>query len=606
VTEAEEKSTDERADRSKGEGSEDESSSQEGSDEAATEALEAPEIEAPESRENLLVPDVERWPLDPDKPIIELEDVHKSFGDNDVLCGLDLEIRPGEITVIIGASASGKSVLIKHMNGLLVPDSGHVRLFGKDTRELGDVALDRLRKRVGTLFQNYALFDSMTVVENVAFPLVENKVMDRGEARELASELLEDLGLGDSLDLYPSSLSGGMKKRVSLARSIITNPEVVLFDEPTTGLDPIMMEFVDELIQRITREYHLTAVIISHDMASTFRLADSIAVLHGGQIIAHDTPDVIREMDDERVSRLIGGSDKTDIDMSVGEGELELEGIEEEAAVIVRGVHKSFGDKHVLRGVDMTVPAERVTVLIGGSGSGKSVLMKHILGIFRPDEGFIEVMGRDLSEMSDRELREMRSTMGMLFQHAALFDSMSVLENVAFPLVERREVGRSEAHERARKIIEDLKLTGVIDRTPPEISNGQQKRASLARALITEPRMIIYDEPTTGQDPIMCSYVDDMITEVQEKFEVTSLVISHDMSQTFRIGDHVAMLYHGEIIAEGSPRELLYSEDERVRDFIFAAEVAEGGEEERDVEQMREELEDQLDAEEETAEPASA
>ena len=253
-----------------------------------------------DTRENLLVPNVERWPIDRDEPIIRLENVHKSFGDNTVIDGLDLDIATGEITVIIGASGSGKSVLIKLMNGLLIPDEGRVLLFGKDTRELSDVALDRVRKRIGTLFQNYALFDSMNVVENVAFPLVENKAMSRAEAHQLSSELLTELGLGDALQVYPASLSGGMKKRVSLARAIVSNPEVVLFDEPTTGLDPIMMEFVDNMILEMTNRYGLTNVVISHDMASTMRLADSIAVLHGGQIIAHAAPREIRTSDDER------------------------------------------------------------------------------------------------------------------------------------------------------------------------------------------------------------------------------------------------------------------------------------------------------------------
>ena len=258
-------------------------------------------------RTNHLVPDAEPWPLDSDEPIIALEEVHKSFEHEEVLKGLSLEITPGEITVIIGASGSGKSVLIKHMNGLLKPDEGEVRLFGESRTDIPAQQLVRLRKRIGTLFQNYALFDSMSVLKNVTFPLVENNAMGEEEANEHARQLLEMLGLGDALGKMPPELSGGMKKRVSLARALVTNPEVVLFDEPTTGLDPIMMEFVDGLIEETTEDFALTSVLISHDMASTFRLADSIAVLHDGQIIAHDTPRAIRESDDERVGELIRG-----------------------------------------------------------------------------------------------------------------------------------------------------------------------------------------------------------------------------------------------------------------------------------------------------------
>ena len=163
----------------------------------------------------------------------------------------------------------------------------------------------------------------------------------------------------------------------------------------------------------------------------------------------------------------------------------------------------------------------------------------------------------------------------MLFQHAALFDSMSIEDNVMFPLLERREsVSYSEAKERAAEVLEKLKLTEIARRSPTDVSNGQQKRVSLARALITRPRMMIYDEPTTGQDPIMCDYVEKMILEAHEAFQLTSVIISHDMASTFRIGDHVAMLYQGHIIAEGPPQSLLHSEDTRVQEFVFAADVA--------------------------------
>lgn len=538
---------------------------------------ESPQTHSPDDseRKNLLVPDVERWPVEGGEPIIELRDVHKSFGGEVVLDGLSLEIVPGEITVIMGASASGKSVLIKHMNGLLKPDEGDVLLFGNNTKELGDVELDRQRKRVGTLFQNYALFDSMTVLENVAFPLVENKAMPISEAEQRAADILEDLGLGHVLDAFPPSLSGGMKKRVSLARAIIPNPEVVLFDEPTTGLDPIMMEFVDDMILDITERFGLTSVIISHDIASTMRLADSIAILHGGKIIAHGSPDEIRQSDDERIQKLLAGANKTDISAETA-ASVEF-GDDYEFTVRVTDVYKSFGSNDVLKGVSFTLPKDKITILIGASGSGKSVMMKHILGLFHPNRGKVEVFGHDLSKMSERELREMRTKIGMLFQHAALFDSMTVAENVAFPLVARGTMSASEAAPKVDEILEKLRLTEVRDAYPNEISNGQQKRVSLARALLTEPKLMIYDEPTTGQDPILAKYVEDMIVETQEAFDVTSVVISHDMAQTFRIADKVALLHHGEIIAEGAPASLLESDDERVREFVFAADVSRAG-----------------------------
>ncbi len=530
-----------------------------------------------QERKNLLVPDVTRW-RDEDGPIISLKGVYKSFGDIDVLKGVDLEVRTGEITVIVWASASRKSVLIKLMNGLLFADRGEVRLFGQDPKELSEVELDSLRKRMGTLFQNYALFDSMTVTENVAFPLVQNQALSIPEAHKLARELVTELDLEHALDLFPSSLSGGMKKRVALARSIIANPEMMLLDEPTTGLDPIMMEFVDDLIRQIKERFGLTSVIISHDMASTFRLANSIAVLHGGKIIAHDVPEKIKKSDDERVARLIFASDKTAIDTDDSDDE-EFKAVqpvkEEDAAVIIRDLHKSFDGREVLKGIDLTAPKDKITVLIGGSGSGKSVLMKHILGLFTPNSGSVNVLGQDVLALDERGLSHLRTQIGMLFQHAALFDSMSIEDNVMFPLLERREsVSYSEAKERAAEVLEKLKLTEIARRSPTDVSNGQQKRVSLARALITRPRMMIYDEPTTGQDPIMCDYVEKMILEAHEAFQLTSVIISHDMASTFRIGDHVAMLYQGHIIAEGPPQSLLHSEDTRVQEFVFAADVA--------------------------------
>jgi len=521
-------------------------------------------------RANLLT-DVDRWPLD-GGPLIRLDNVSKSFGDNHVLRELSLEVDPGKITVIVGASGSGKSVLMKLINGLISPDEGDVLVFGEDISDMSGPQLDFVRKRVATMFQNYALFDSMTVVENVAFPLVQNNAMRTREANELAGELLDDLGLGDVLREYPAALSGGMKKRVSLARTIVTNPEVVLFDDPTTGLDPIMTEFVDEMLLKISRDYQLTSLVVSHNMASTFRLADEIAVLHEGRIIARGTPDEMRHAEDERVQQFVGRIKRAAIE----EVEADRDATDQiEPIVKIRGLHKSFGERKILKGADLTVPKGQITVLIGGSGAGKSVMMKHILGLLQPDEGTVLLFGENVAELSASDLRELRTRIGMLFQHAALFDSMSVADNVAFPLVERRVMKPARARERVDEVLEQLKVAEIADRLPSEISNGQQKRVSLARAIITQPDLMVYDEPTTGQDPIMCDYVEEMIVEAQETFGFTSIIISHDMASTFRIADRVAMLHEGLIIAEGTPYDILHSEDERVREFVFASQVEE-------------------------------
>jgi ABC-type transporter Mla maintaining outer membrane lipid asymmetry ATPase subunit MlaF len=411
----------------------------------------------------------------------------------------------------------------------------------------------------------------MNVVENVAFPLIENGRIGRSEAHDHAKQLLAQFDLRDAFYKTPAELSGGMKKRVSLARALVGNPEVVLFDEPTTGLDPIMMEFVDQMILDTTDEYLLTSVIISHDMASTFRLADRIAVLHDGTIIEVGTPTEIRQSDDERVQSLIRGATKNDIALETANAVDVSEG---ETAVEMVDVSKSFSGQAVLEGVSMRVPVGKITALIGGSGAGKSVMMKHILRLMRPDAGRVEVFGRDLAELTEAEMRSLRTQIGMLFQHAALFDSMTIGQNVAFPLIERQVCGREEAEERVNEMLRRLSITDIKHDSPATISSGQEKRASLARALITEPPLIIYDEPTTGQDPMMTRQVEGMIEEVQQNFDVTSLVISHDMALTFRLADHVALLSDGKIIAEGPPADLLESDDTDVEEFVFASEVA--------------------------------
>ena len=307
-------------------------------------------------RENLLVPGIERWPLDESKPVIELVEVSKAFGDEQVLDGLSLKIVPGMTTVVVGRSGSGKSVLLKLMMGLIEPDSGTIRLFGKEIDDLSQTELIALRKRMSMLFQNYALFDSIKVEDNVGFSLLENSKMDREDIMRRAHDLLRTLGLEGKEQMMPSALSGGMRKRVSLARALIANPEVVLFrTSRRRDSNPIMIEKVDEMILMARKEFQITSVIISHDMASTKRLADRVAFLHDGQIIQYGTFDDFVSSDLEPIRKLIDGAQTSRLLRAEG-GHAAAPSVarREEAAekpiVELRGVHKSFGDNHVSEG----------------------------------------------------------------------------------------------------------------------------------------------------------------------------------------------------------------------------------------------------------------
>jgi ABC-type transporter Mla maintaining outer membrane lipid asymmetry ATPase subunit MlaF len=561
--------------------------------------------DVPAGRKNLLLPEQERWPLDPDKPVIELVDVSLAFRDKPVLDGLSLKIVPGKTTVVVGRSGSGKTVLLKLMMGLLRPDKGKVILFGRDLATVSDVDVLELRKRMGMLFQNYALFDALSVEDNVGFPLLENSDLRRRDIEKLAEELIRILGLAGSERLLPSELSGGMKKRVSLARALVANPEVVLFDEPTTGLDPVMIAKVDEMIALANQQYQITSVIISHDLASTKRLADKVAFLHEGKIVFYgsydeftgsELPAIRSFLDGARTTRL-SHADSAAIApaAAAAAGRFEEEPtapaagrieaaaavpaapaaskIEEPPSIELVGVYKKFGSKDVLRGVDLAIYPRRITVLIGASGSGKSVIMKHVMGLFKPDRGQINVFGKDIVSMNDDQLDEVRTHFGLVFQHAALLDWLSVEDNIAFPLVERRKTPRQEIRARVDEILERLKLTDIRRRMPAEISAGQRKRVGIARAIVMKPEVMIYDEPTTGQDPLRTRDIDDMIQETQQQFEITSIVISHDMASTFRIAHMIAMLYQGKIAAYGTPEEVLASPDEHVQEFVHAGSV---------------------------------
>ncbi|RMG93209.1 MAG: ABC transporter ATP-binding protein [Candidatus Dadabacteria bacterium] len=240
--------------------------------------------------------------------MIAFEEVHKSFRGQKVLDGLNLEIPRGRTTVIIGRSGGGKSVTLKHMIGLMRPDRGRILVDGQDITRLGRDEMNAVRRRFGMLFQEGALFDSMTVGENVAFPLVEHTNLDRAEIGRRVSEMLATVGLPGTEGKMPSELSGGMRKRVGLARALILEPEIVLFDEPTSGLDPIMADAIDRLILRTQRESGRTYVVISHDIPATFKIAHKIAMLYEGRIIAEGTPEEIRENPNPILVQFLRGS----------------------------------------------------------------------------------------------------------------------------------------------------------------------------------------------------------------------------------------------------------------------------------------------------------
>ena len=240
----------------------------------------------------------------------------------------------------------------------------------------------------------------------------------------------------------------------------------------------------------------------------------------------------------------------------------------------IRGLHKTFGPQHVLRGLDLDIDRGKINIVIGGSGQGKSVLMKHLMGLLKPDAGEIVVDGENIVPMKDVELGKLRRKFGMVFQYAALFDSQNVVENIAFPLIERYHLSNDEIMTRVRELLKRLDLHdvgGIEQKFPAELSGGQRKRVGLARALIDRPQILLYDEPTTGLDPVATKNVDDMILQASHDFGVTSVVISHDMASTFRIADKISMLYEGKIMATGTSAELLQSKFAPLREFIDMA-----------------------------------
>jgi len=238
--------------------------------------------------------------------MIEITDLHKKFKDKIVLNGVNLKIQDGETLVIIGRSGCGKSVLLKHIMGLLLPDSGSIKVENKIINELNQKELYDIRRKFGFLFQGAALFDSMTVEENVGLPLVESaEKISKNKIKETVAEKLQLVGLPGTENLKPSELSGGMKKRVGLARALVTNPQYILYDEPTTGLDPIMSDSIDTLIKELSEKLSVTSIVVTHDMYSVKNVAQKVAMMHKGKIYFEGTPEALLTTNDRIIEEFI-------------------------------------------------------------------------------------------------------------------------------------------------------------------------------------------------------------------------------------------------------------------------------------------------------------
>jgi len=240
--------------------------------------------------------------------MIEIKSIFKSFGGNQVLCGVDLTINKGETMVILGRSGCGKSVLLKLIMGLMKPDAGEILVNGDEITSFKDNQLNKLRQKFGMLFQASALFDSMTVDENVGLALREHTKLPEEEVKQKVKDKLKMVGLSGVEQIKPAELSGGMKKRVGLARAIAMDPEYILYDEPTTGLDPIMADVINELIVNLRNTLSITSIAVTHDIVSAYKIADRIAMLYEGKIIFIGTPDQVRNTDNPVVRQFIEGS----------------------------------------------------------------------------------------------------------------------------------------------------------------------------------------------------------------------------------------------------------------------------------------------------------
>lgn len=239
--------------------------------------------------------------------MIRIKGLWKSFGDNKVLKGLNLDIETGETIVVIGQSGCGKSVLMKTVVGLLIPDDGEIEIENVSLKNISRKKLLEIRKKIGMVFQSSALFDSFSVWENVGLGLIEHSKMSQDEIMRIAREKLKLVGLSDVEDMYPAELSGGMKKRVGIARAIAMNPQFVLYDEPTTGLDPIIADRINNLIIELQKELNITTIAVTHDIISAYKIADRIAMLYDGEIIFDGTPKEVQNTDNPYVQQFIKG-----------------------------------------------------------------------------------------------------------------------------------------------------------------------------------------------------------------------------------------------------------------------------------------------------------
>lgn len=246
-------------------------------------------------------------PTSTTRPKIRISDLHKAFGPKQVLCGVNIDVQAGESLVVIGGSGTGKSVLLKHIIGLLKPDSGTVEVDGEAVEKLGNKAITEFRRKFGMSFQEGALFDSMTVWQNIAFPLQRLTSLSHAEIDARVHECLGLVRLENVAEKLPSQLSGGMRRRVGFARSVAHSPEILLFDEPTSGLDPVTTALIDEVILDLNDRVKATTVTITHDMASAFRVGDRVAMLYQGKIIAAAPPEEFRRLADPRVQQFING-----------------------------------------------------------------------------------------------------------------------------------------------------------------------------------------------------------------------------------------------------------------------------------------------------------
>ena len=237
-------------------------------------------------------------------------------------------------------------------------------------------------------------------------------------------------------------------------------------------------------------------------------------------------------------------------------------------AIELRNLHKAFDDNQVLRGLHLNIEAGEILTILGGSGTGKSVLLRLIIGLMRPDAGEILIEGEDIVPFRERDLLKVRRKVGMLFQGSALFDSLNVRENVAFPLREHTRRTEEEIQDRVGEVLALVGMVGTEGKYPGELSGGMRKRVGLARAIALAPRIVLYDEPTTGLDPRNVDKINELITDLRSKLQVTSVVVTHDLQSTFKISDRIALLHEGRIAATGTPTDVGHSEHPVVQEFL--------------------------------------